>query len=73
MSEIVHWEQMEDFDLETALRLMSRDTMANFVWDHWMKCKQVERLLAQYNDACALLLEKNQTIADLQEEAEVVQ
>ena len=65
MSEIVHWEQMEDFDLETALRLMSRDTMANFVWDHWAKCRQVERLIKKYNDACTLLLEKNQTIADL--------
>lgn len=65
MSEIIHWEQMEEFDLETALRLMARDTMANFVWDHWAKCMQAERLLAQYNDACTLLLEKNQIIADL--------
>lgn len=64
MSEIVHWEQMEDFDLEAALRLMARDTMANFVWDHWAKCTQVERLLAQYNDACKLLLEKNDRIAE---------
>ena len=72
MSEIVHWEQMEDFDLETALRLMAQITMGNFLWDHWAKCKQFERLLAQnehlnasYNDACVRLLEKNQTIADL--------
>ena len=51
MSEIVHWEQMEEFTTVTALRLMARDTLANFAWDHWMKCKQVER--------------QNQTIADL--------
>ena len=70
MSEIIHWEQMEEFDLETALRLMARDTMANFVWDHWAKCTQVERLLAKYNDACKLLLEKNDRIAELQENNE---
>ena len=64
MSEIVHWEQMEEFDVETALRLMARDTMANFVWDHWAKCQQVERLIKKYNDACALLLEKNDRIAE---------
>jgi len=73
MSEIIHWEQMETFDLETALRLMARDTLANFVWDHWAKCQQVERLLAQYNDSCALLLEKNDRIAEQNQTIEGLQ
>ena len=68
MSEILHWEQMEEFDVETALRLMARDTMANFVWDHWAKCQQVERLIKKYNDACALLLEKNDRIAEQEQD-----